>query len=726
MPARAHEYDELKLRFERGEGEICRVIASAPSGEASGHFELPFGELELENFVLRLGRAPRGRRRMETSEMSEARRFGGQLFEALFQQRVRDLYHGARARADGRGRGLRIALHLTEVPELLHLPWEYLYDEPNFLAISTWTPVVRYLDLPRQRGPLELQPPLRILAMVSSPTDAVALDVANERTNLEGALDGLIAAGAIELRWLERATLRALLRELREGEFHIFHYIGHGLYDSQAEDGLLLLEGEDERGRAVSGRELGTILHDCTSLRLAVLNACEGARSARTDPFAGVAASLVQSEIPAVIAMQFEITDNAAVVFSEGFYEAIAAGFPVDAALAEARKAIYADHNDTEWGTPVLFMRVPDGRVFEIPDPPQLPPSKQMRTTGTAAATILEEAPVESLAPATPQPALPVKPSAPTVEPPAPTVEPSTPPGKESLTPPSEPPARPDRAGPRIRARATDPRAPLRMVADLVASVSAALLLVALSLPWHRNSGTEPETGWGVATHNWLMALLAGAVLLLVWARRTGRLTNLAAPTASLAVAGLLTDDLLVLRGGGGVGPGRELAIYASLGIFLSGWLALVAEADATSKSHRGELISAVGALVVFGTLFLGYAPNESEPGLASGWDHFRNQHAVFGTLLGLILLMALARIALPYLGPSKAAGALLALVGVVIAHRVAVPYNLGTGHKQPRDYGAPGYWAAIGGALVIVIGGLVASFADGRRMSPPISASRA
>ncbi len=222
MSARVHEYDELKLRFERGEGESCRVIASAPSGEAVGRFELPFSELEIENFVLRLGRAPRGRRRMESSEMSEARRFGGLLFEALFQQRVRDLYHGALARAEGRGRGLRITLHLTEVPELLHLPWEYLYDEPRFLAISAWTPVVRYLDLPRQRGPLELRTPLRILAMVSSPADNVALDVAQERANLEGALGNLIAAGALELCWLERATLRALLREpAREGVSHL-------------------------------------------------------------------------------------------------------------------------------------------------------------------------------------------------------------------------------------------------------------------------------------------------------------------------------------------------------------------------------------------------------------------------------------------------------------------------------------------------------------------------
>ena len=64
--------------------------------------------------------------------------------------------------------------------------------------------------------------------------------------------------------------------------------------------------------------------------------------------------------------MQFEITDRAAIVFGGEFYAALADGYPVDSALAEARKAIFADQNDVEWGTPVLFMRVADGRIFDV------------------------------------------------------------------------------------------------------------------------------------------------------------------------------------------------------------------------------------------------------------------------------------------------------------------------------------------------------------------------
>jgi hypothetical protein len=65
--------------------------------------------------------------------------------------------------------------------------------------------------------------------------------------------------------------------------------------------------------------------------------------------------------------MQFEISDDAAIVFASMFYRRLAAGFPVDASLAGARLAMFAERTDTlEWGTPVLFMRVPDGRLFDL------------------------------------------------------------------------------------------------------------------------------------------------------------------------------------------------------------------------------------------------------------------------------------------------------------------------------------------------------------------------
>jgi hypothetical protein len=360
-------YSELRLRIDRGVGRgSYRVVATGPAGEALGRFKLPFSEIELENFILKVGSTRRGRRRIESPEMELAKDFGTKLFGALFGDEVRELYRSSFAESRSAGRGLRITLSLTGAPELLQVPWEYLYDHPSFLSISTWTPIVRYLDLPKPRRPLQVELPIRVLALVSSPSDAEPIDAQQERTKLEGAVAPLIELGAIAIDWLEEASLRALQRQLRKEDYHVFHFIGHGGYDQNADDGVLLFEDEYGRGRRISGIQLGTILADEVSLRLAVLNSCEGGRSSLQDPFSGVATSLIEREIPAVIGMQFEITDRAAIVFAGEFYSALADGLPVDSAVAEARKAIYADQNDVEWGTPVLFMRVADGRLFDV------------------------------------------------------------------------------------------------------------------------------------------------------------------------------------------------------------------------------------------------------------------------------------------------------------------------------------------------------------------------
>lgn len=362
-------YDELRLRIDRRATGAYHVLASTRAAEASASFELPFNELEIENFILKVSR-PRGRRRVDTSAIDEARRFGGGLFKALFREQIYALYRDTLSHARAQARGVRITLCLSGVPELIDVPWEYLFDDPDFLAVSAFTPVVRYLDLPRAHRPLLVKPPLRLLGVVSNPADYEQLDIERERENLERALAGLIEAHAVDLHWLERPTLGALLKTLQTQTFHAVHYIGHGSYDRDAGRGVLLFEDDSGWSRPVNGDKLGMILHDFSSLGLVVLNACEGARTARTDPFAGVAGSLVQRDIPAVVAMQFEISDEAAIVFAGGFYQPLAAGLPVDASLSAARLAMLAERgDDIEWGTPVLFMRVPDGRIFDLGDP---------------------------------------------------------------------------------------------------------------------------------------------------------------------------------------------------------------------------------------------------------------------------------------------------------------------------------------------------------------------
>jgi outer membrane protein assembly factor BamD (BamD/ComL family) len=234
------------------------------------------------------------------------------------------------------------------------------------LSLSKETPIIRYLELPDRIRPLPVKPPLKVLVMISSPYNFPTLGVEREWMQLTQVLRDLELEGLVMLERMEKATLAALQRQLRQGEYHIFHFIGHGGFDQQAKDGILMLEDDEGRGRAVSGQYLGTLLHNHRPLRSTLLNACEGARSSRSDPFSGTAQSLMQQGIPAVIAMQFEITDEAAIVFTREFYAAVADGEPIDAAMVEARAAIFAQGDNIEWGTPVLYLRSPDGRIFDI------------------------------------------------------------------------------------------------------------------------------------------------------------------------------------------------------------------------------------------------------------------------------------------------------------------------------------------------------------------------
>ncbi|MEW5868792.1 MAG: SUMF1/EgtB/PvdO family nonheme iron enzyme [Chloroflexota bacterium] len=376
-------YLNFDLSIERsGEAYQARVLDS-PGGQASHEFRRPFSELELEVFHLRVGRPRQGVRRLDSPEMQLARSYGERLFRAAFGEAVRDCFAASLATAQAQGKGLRLRLRLN-APELNSLPWEFLYNpgRRQFLAWSVHTPLVRYFELPQAPAALAVAPPLRVLAMISSPADYPPLDVEREWAQLQNAVRGQEQRGRLALERLETASLAALQRRLRQGDVHVLHFIGHGQFSESEQDGLLLFEDEERRGRALSGSYLGALLADHRPLRLVVLNACEGARSGQADPYAGAAHSLVRQGIPAVIAMQFEITDEAAITFGREFYAALADNYPLDAALAEARKAIFAAGNDIEWGTPVYFTRAPDGRIFDVSLPTA--PKSERRPTQPA------------------------------------------------------------------------------------------------------------------------------------------------------------------------------------------------------------------------------------------------------------------------------------------------------------------------------------------------------
>lgn len=378
------EYLDFELEVGPGSGGRYRIaVLRSPAGETSAEMAFPFGELELQNRLqalqIALLRGGSTRRRVLAPEAEQVQAFGRELFQALFGGQVGARYLISQREALRQGKGLRLKLRI-QPPELATLPWEFLYDpqEAEYVVLSRMTPVVRYLEVPQAVEPLLVTPPLRVLGMVASPGDLPALDVAREKQRIEMALAAARAEGRVAVTWMEGASWRDLQRAMRQGPWHVFHFVGHGGFDRTADEGFVALvhsNGETDRFNAT---RLGRMLSDHHWLRLVVLNACEGATGSQQDIFSSTAATLVRRGIPAVLAMQYEITDRAAIEMARTFYELLAEGAAVDDALAETRKAIsFRAANSFEWGTPVLFMRAPDGVLFEVAKPDTAPAGGQ-------------------------------------------------------------------------------------------------------------------------------------------------------------------------------------------------------------------------------------------------------------------------------------------------------------------------------------------------------------
>lgn len=346
-----------------GKSYVVRVLDS-PAGQASEKIP-PRRKAEIDELVERLAAlAPSASTSREA--LCLVRDLGVRLHDFLFHERVGRCLAAALPRREKNGEGLRIKLRLAGVPEISRWPWEYLYDadREQFLALSAATPIVRYPDLPRSERVIQSRGPLSVLVAIASPIDQPRLRTDRELEDIGQALAELVNQHRVDLDRLSPATLSSLAERLRREDVHVLHFIGLGRFDVEHGEGSLVFEDARRRSSLVGDEQLATLLLDHPGLRLVFLNSCEGARHGDLDSFGGVAQRLLQKGVPAVIAMQRTISDRAAVAFSRRFYEALAAGAAIDAAVSKGRRAVYQAGLGIEWGAPALFLRAPDGVLF--------------------------------------------------------------------------------------------------------------------------------------------------------------------------------------------------------------------------------------------------------------------------------------------------------------------------------------------------------------------------
>lgn len=299
-------------------------------------------------------------------------RDGQALFDVLFADvSLRDAWSRAQGKAEAQGGGRRVRLWIEPEASGLHaLPWEMLTVEGIPLAANSKTPFSRYLPTESLWGqPLETYP-IRVLVLISNPTDLrqrdlLPLDVAAERANLERAFAG-VSKDMLQMDFLEApVTLNALGAALQEG-YHIMHYIGHGVMSKQSRQAALLMQDKEGQTALVREQDLREIVSFQSFLpSLVFLSACQSAKRDSTDAFVGLAPVLVRAGIPAVVAMQDFISAHSAQVLSQNFYKRLLDHGEVDRALNEARMLLLME-NRSEAAVPVLFMRMKSGRLWSV------------------------------------------------------------------------------------------------------------------------------------------------------------------------------------------------------------------------------------------------------------------------------------------------------------------------------------------------------------------------
>lgn len=292
---------------------------------------------------------------------------GDQLYNALFQGSLRDSWMMAQAIAQNQGQVLRLRLGLkgTRLPGL---PWEVLYAGDRPLATGTDVAFSRYQLSTRLWSPNpalrpQLNQPLKILMVISGPSDQETLELAQEASHLQDELKSRSpnALPAIDLTILEQPGREQLTQALEQGRYQVFHYAGHSNLGESGGD-VYLVSNKTGLTETLNGDDLAGLLAN-NGVQLAVFNSCRGAYTAtlggrQSGQERNLAEALVKRGIPGVLAMAERIPDEVALTLTRLLYRNLNQGYPIDLSLNRARQGLISAYgsNQLYWALPVLYL----------------------------------------------------------------------------------------------------------------------------------------------------------------------------------------------------------------------------------------------------------------------------------------------------------------------------------------------------------------------------------
>lgn len=301
--------------------------------------------------------------------------YGNMLAESLFaDQNFKTAFSDARKGAQTQQVPLRVRLLIgLSAPELNTVYWEALRDPDEKSPLFTSENILfsRYLSSSDWR-PVKLRPQgtLRALVAVSNPSNLenyklAPVDVAGE---VERAKETFGAVPITALGDDENCTLNIIMKKLREG-YDILYLAAHGTVVPNKELGIseprIWLQAEDGSAAITPASELVTRMKELQQQpRLVVLASCQSAGKGNGNVLQAIGPQLAQAGIPAVIAMQGNISMDSVKKIMPAFFEELQKDGQIDRALTVARGTIREAH---DFWMPVLFMRLRSGKIWYVP-----------------------------------------------------------------------------------------------------------------------------------------------------------------------------------------------------------------------------------------------------------------------------------------------------------------------------------------------------------------------
>jgi hypothetical protein len=381
------EYDLFRLQV-RSDDKLVATFHGAEDDERTR--EVP-ADLQLSVDSRRVIELLIGMLNDASIQIRDLEDLGERLYAALFPDKIGALFEEKWQNvknAENQTRGLRLSISIEKESEVLGWPLEFLKgpDQISWLAARRDLTLSRWVTFNKEyRSPKPAKRPLQVLIVVSKPQNlgsVMSADVieqigswaaSEENKDPEGnptiqvTVLGILKDYREDIAGVKYLGEKATYKNFRkytcdqETQPHILHFIGHGELREQEGSFLALVDEQDE-AVWLSARVLAEMANDFNP-RLVVLEACQTAQKdvawETHRGFLSMAEYLVRNWIPAVVAMQFEIQNQYASEFAIGFYEALARGLEVDAAVQEGRSSILdsmLQWNERHFGAPVLYM----------------------------------------------------------------------------------------------------------------------------------------------------------------------------------------------------------------------------------------------------------------------------------------------------------------------------------------------------------------------------------